>query len=180
VKYISGGCTINNTILINVLASTNPGCTGGGGGGNVDCTKFTQTVVGEVRPSCSTKDDGQISFNVIGVIPKPSYVLTLYDSARVPIFTKAVTVAPSTTYIFGGLSPSSNYFYRVDDGTSSCTLPYSLPVQSTVTASADPLSFVDVTCFGKPTGQAILSIAGGNSPYEYSIDGGASFTGGFW
>ncbi|MEW6486268.1 MAG: hypothetical protein AB1423_16955, partial [Pseudomonadota bacterium] len=87
-----------------------------------------------------------------------------------PSFTALSQVGPSGTFTFSGLSPG-NYEYSIRDQAGNvCAQPYSLPVQATVQAAAS--GFVDALCFGQPTGQATFTVtAGGNSPFEYSLDG---------
>ncbi|MBI1767561.1 MAG: gliding motility-associated C-terminal domain-containing protein, partial [Bacteroidetes bacterium] len=174
----AGSCpSISDDATITVRSLNDPLCTGGpgGGGGNVNCGKFNINIT-EVRPSCSSQNNGQISITVTGGAPSPNYTLTLYDSMRAPLppFTKGVTVAPSTTYTFNSLSPSLTYFYKVDDGTTTCTLPYSLPIQTTVSATAS--GFVDAQCYNQAVGQATVTVtSGGASPYEYSLDAGTTW-----
>src|SRR5690606_27097219 len=118
----------------------------------------TSTVT-ELRPSCSGQDDGEISLSISGGSPSPNYVVTLFDSTSTPVFSKAEIIAPGNTLVFDQLS-AGNYFYRIDDGVNVCTLPYNLPMQTTVTATLDPSSVTDVACFGQPTGSAIINATG--------------------
>ncbi|GIV35681.1 MAG: hypothetical protein KatS3mg032_0060 [Cyclobacteriaceae bacterium] len=155
------GCTGSASFTVNNIAS---GC------GGLGCLAFTVTTT-EVRPSCALQDDGSITFTIAG--GTPNYIVTLTDSAG---FTQA---KPGTgpDFTFTNLSPA-NYYYIIQDASlpspNVCALPYSLPVQTNVQASAS--GFVDATCFGQPTGQATITVtSGGASPYEYSIDGGLNW-----
>jgi gliding motility-associated-like protein len=165
-KY-SCGASPATQVVVNI---SNTGACGGGGGAN--CFAFaTSDPVIEIRPSCSNQNDGQLIFGVKG--GSGSYVITLYDSASNPIFTQAKIGSSATPITFASLSPSLNYFYKIDDGANTCVLPYSLPIKTTVQATATAL--VNAVCFGDSTGRATLTVTGGNSPYEYSIDGGATW-----
>jgi gliding motility-associated-like protein len=118
------------------------------------------------------QDDGQITLTISG--GTPNYIVTLTDSAGFSV------AKPGTgpDFTFTNLSPG-NYYYIIQDASfpspNVCALPYSLPVQTNVIASAS--GFVDASCFGQPTGQATLTVvSGGTSPYEYSIDAGVNWT----
>jgi gliding motility-associated-like protein len=134
-----------------------------GGCGGLNCFAFTVTSV-EQRPSCTVQDDGQITFTVSG--GTPNYIVTLTDSVG---FSVSLPGA-GPNFAFTNLS-AADYFYIIQDQAGNiCPLPYSLPVQTNVDADASGL--VDASCFGQPTGQATLTVnSGGNSPYEYSLDG---------
>ncbi|MCX7637254.1 MAG: gliding motility-associated C-terminal domain-containing protein, partial [Cyclobacteriaceae bacterium] len=155
------GCVASASFTVNNVAS---GC------GGLGCLAFTVTTT-EVRPSCAVQDDGSITFTISG--GTPNYIVTLTDSAG---FTVSKPGA-GPVFSFTNLSPA-NYYYIIQDASfpspNVCALPYSLPVQTNVQATAT--GFVDAACFGQPTGQATLTvISGGASPYEYSIDAGANW-----
>ncbi len=159
----SCGSSPAKQVVVNV---SNTGVCGSG----PNCFAFaTSGPVVEVRPSCGNQNDGQLIFNVKG--GTGTYVVTLYDSITVPIFTKAKLGSSAASISFGSLSASNNYFYKIDDGVNTCTLPYSLPIQTTVTATADGSSFTNVACFGEPVGSAIINATGSSTgEYWYSID----------
>ncbi len=161
---VSGACGSVDTRAITVNASC--------GGSNCFAFATSDTVI-ETRPTCANQNDGQLVFGVKG--GTGTYVITLYDSVTVPIFTQAKIGSSATPITFTNLSPSLTYFYKIDDGTNTCTLPYSLPVQTTVTASAT--SFTDAQCFGQPTGTAIINASGSQTgQYFFSVDNGVNWT----
>ncbi|MFO0507874.1 MAG: hypothetical protein ACK5YS_03275, partial [bacterium] len=170
------GCTsvqLTATAAVTLLPSGDPTC-----GGGVNCGAFTISVT-DTRPTCSNQNNGQIVITVSG--GSPNYVVTLTDAT---LGYNRALVGPGP-FVFGnpllptgGLSPSLNYQYTVlDQAGNTCTQPYSLPVQSTVQATAS--TFVDAQCNGQAVGSARITItSGGTPPYEYSVDGGTTYFGG--
>jgi gliding motility-associated-like protein len=175
VNYSVAGCApAVSSVNVTVLLSTDPLCSG-----STNCSVFT-TVVTPIRPTCNNQNNGQLTIVVSG--GSPGYTVTL-SNPTIGFNQALVGVGP---FVFGdllipngGLSPSLDYEYTIKDNAgNTCTLPYSLPVQSTVQASADVSSFIDAACFGKPVGKAKLTVTGGFAPYEYSVDNGATYKGG--
>jgi len=155
-----GSCSaqLNNLATVTIRSAGDPVCSGG-----VNCFAFTVTSM-EQRPTCAVQDDGAITFTVSG--GSPNYIVTLTDNIGFNVS------LPGTgpDFAFTNLSPA-DYFYIIQDQAGNvCVLPYSLPVQTNVIATAT--GFVDAICNGQPTGQAVLTVlSGGNSPFEYSLDG---------
>jgi gliding motility-associated-like protein len=173
----------SNILTINVLLPSNPLCSGG----VVNCGAFVVTPIFSggsdviTRPSCASQDDGKLVFSV-SLFPSGSsnFRFTL-SKLNDPLFIGQVGLGAGPIFIFDDLS-AGDYQYKIEDliTGNSCGPTgndFSLKLQTTVSAVADPLSFVDATCFGKPNGQAKLTITGGNSPYQYSVDGGANYFG---
>ncbi len=139
----------------------------------INCGIFTITAT-DTRPTCSGQDDGTITISVSG--GTPNYVVTLSDPSQ--SFSQAMTGPGPFTFgagPSGGLSPSLTYQYTILDGAgNTCTLPYSLPIQTNVQANA--AGFVDAKCFNQAVGQATVTVtSGGTSPYEYSLDAGTTW-----
>jgi gliding motility-associated-like protein len=157
-----GPGTVSGTATVTLRDVNDPICTGTG----VGCFAFTIIVVDAQtqRPSCSNQNDGVITLDVSGTTPG-NYIIQLISSSAT-----LTQVGPSGVYSFTGLSPDT-YEYRITDASSNvCQLPYNLPLETSIVASA--ADFVDVLCFGTATGQATFTvISGGNSPFEYSVDG---------
>jgi len=164
-----GSCSVQLTATasVSVLLATDPLCTGGGGG--VNCGVFTLSAT-DTRPTCSGQDDGTITVNVSG--GTPNYTVTLSDATQG--FSQSYA-GPGPLFTFGNLSPSLTYKYTVHDGVgNTCTLDYSLPIQTNVQANA--AGFVDAKCFNQAVGQATVTVtSGGTSPYEYSLDAGSTW-----
>jgi gliding motility-associated-like protein len=156
---------LTSTVTVSVLLASDPLC---GGSGGTNCGAFTINVT-DSRPTCSGQDDGKITISVTG--GTPNYVVTLFDATQ--SFSQAL--AGPGPFQFINLSPSLNYQYKVEDGAGNvCTLPYSLPIQTNVQATAS--GFVDAKCFNQAVGQATITVtSGGTSPYEYSLDAGTTW-----
>jgi gliding motility-associated-like protein len=153
------GC-LSSAIAVNVVKPITCGGT--------NCGAFTISVT-DSRPTCSGQDDGKITISVTG--GTPNYVVTLFDATQ--SFSQAL--AGPGPFQFINLSPSLNYQYTVKDvAGNTCTLPYSLPIQTNVQATAS--GFVDAKCFNQAVGQATITVtSGGTSPYEYSLDAGTTW-----
>lgn len=139
--------------------------------GGVGCGAFTVSAI-NTRPTCSNQNNGTISFFVSG--GTPNYIVTLAKLvAGVPTSPQALP-GPGPAFTFINLS-AADYQYTVQDAVgNSCTLPYTLSIQSTVQATAS--GFVNANCFNQAVGQATITVtSGGNSPYVYSLDNGVTW-----
>jgi len=155
----NNGCTSS---AISIAVSKPPVC------GGTNCGAFT-IIATDTRPSCSNQNDGTITINVTG--GSPNYQVTLLDPSI--SFNQALSGPGPFTFV--NLSPSLTYQYTILDGAgNTCTLPYSLPIQSTVQAIAS--GFVDAQCYNQAVGQATITVnSGGTSPYSYSLDNGVTW-----
>ncbi|NJN25053.1 MAG: hypothetical protein HC819_03225 [Cyclobacteriaceae bacterium] len=136
---------------------------------NVGVSTNLMANISVSNPGCA-ENDGIITFNVSGgVVP---FVVEITDSLGV------VTNKSGTGFFqFKDLLKGS-YFYTVREQ-SGCTIVASdsieLEVQcdnGTCTALiASASEFQDATCGTNPNGMARISVTGGSSPYEYTVDG---------
>jgi hypothetical protein len=159
------GCTSSSSSI----SVNKPGGCGGSG-----CFAFTSITHTDIRPSCTGNDDGQITINVSG--GTSPYAVTLYDSITNPATPKTFgPVIGLGASVFGTLSPSLNYQYIVQDAAGNkCPGTVSLQIQTTVQATAS--GFVNSPCYNQAQGQATITVtSGGNSPYVYSLDNGATW-----
>jgi large repetitive protein len=165
IGYVAGGCSASGTLSLTVLNASSPACTGGGGGTN--CGVYNVTIT-DSRPSCSNQNNGTINFSITG--GTPNYVVNLTDGGS---FNQSIP-GPGPSFSFVNLSPANYQYTITDNAGNTCTLPYSLPIQTTVQASAS--AFVDALCFNQPVGGATLTVSsGGSAPFAYSVDNGANW-----
>ncbi|MCA6377953.1 MAG: gliding motility-associated C-terminal domain-containing protein, partial [Cytophagales bacterium] len=169
VMYVSGGCTINNTLLINVLASTNPGCTGGGGGTG---TCATVVITPVPSPATCTLSNGSINFNINPATP-------IVNPSGVKITITGISTTNSTIArtnfndpAFPAL-PIGVYNYSIEYGDVSCLKTGQVTVDQSGTVGT-PLAtnIVGPVCAGSSTGSIKLDVPGetGNV-LQWSLDG---------
>jgi gliding motility-associated-like protein len=151
-----GSCTDTDTQNILVRPISDPAC--GGGGGICDPAYTNALVSTFTRPSCTTQDDGSLTFTVAGGLA--NYFVELTGDNLVQ---QKVGAGPD--FVFNNLSPDENYQFVVTDALGrTCAITHSLNVQPNVNATAS--SFVDATCSGG-IGKATITVTGGSSPFEY-------------
>lgn len=132
----------------------------------LNCTKTFTTTINEpvqvtVSPSvltnvsCFGGNDGSVEITHI--------------NALTPVMYSINSGTPQSGNTFTGLT-AGNYTAEVISGTNSC-------VTSTTFTITEPASFsatavpTNATCNGEATGAFTVSVAGGQSPYQYAIDG---------
>jgi hypothetical protein len=161
-----GGCTSSTTPVIISLPGN---CTG-----TNSCAIFTINAT-DTRPTCTGQDDGAIALTISG--GSPNYVVNLSDPSSG--FTQTITgpgpFSFGTDPTLGGLTASQTYQISITDAVNNtCTIPHSLVRQTNVQATAS--GFVDAICYNQPVGQATVTVtSGGTSPYDYSLDAGATW-----
>jgi gliding motility-associated-like protein len=144
-----------------------------------NCLQFIFEITSS-RPTCDDQDNGSITIKIRPADPLRSvfsYYVLLYDSVitatRTEIFRQAIVIPANMEMTFSDLKASNNYQFFIDDGTYTCEqLSHSLPLATTVSASTDPASFKDASCYDEANGEALITVTGGHSPYEYSVDNG--------
>jgi large repetitive protein len=135
------------------------------------CTVSTTTVVALDSPliidevittdvSCGPTDDGTITINASAGVPPFQYSID-----------GGLTYFPSN--YFDLLSPGSYTVSVLDDA--GCSVSATAVVGSLSTVVYDAIIITDATCNGGADGSIDISVSGGTAPYQYSIDGGASF-----
>ncbi len=108
------------------------------------------------QPSCSFPSAGSITANVTGGTPSYSFVLN--------------GGTPQTTNSFTNLGAGA-YTITVTDA-NGCTITTSVSLLSTNTVSFNQFTTSNVGCFGTPLGSITSSVSGGNTPYQYTLNGG--------
>jgi gliding motility-associated-like protein len=127
----------------------------------IDCSGITSTI-STVNPGCSAMD-GEIQILASGGTGFYTYQLITPDSILVS----------NQTGFFDNLGEGM-YVYEIVDDTAMCITERDtvlLTDPSNIVASADTASFVNSACYNQPWGRAIINVAGGSGPYEYSLNG---------
>ncbi|MCX8489786.1 MAG: gliding motility-associated C-terminal domain-containing protein, partial [Cyclobacteriaceae bacterium] len=168
VQYVSGGCTVNKLLFINVLLPTNPACASSGGTGN--CATVVITPISS--PATCTLSNGSINFNINPATPN-------VNTSGVKITITGISTTNSTVArtnfndpAFPAL-PIGVYNYSIEYGDVSCLKTGQVTVDQSgggpdlVNFSLEPLN---IQCFGNKGGVAISKITGSNSVnYDYQI-----------
>jgi gliding motility-associated-like protein len=121
------------------------------------------------RPSCSDQNDGIIALSVDGSSPTGKYEVTLNKLTGPNPGPEPPQIGFAGVFVFPNLSPGSYQYIVNDFGGHICTRDFTIEIQTTVEATAT--GFVDAACFGEASGRAVITITGGNSPYEVSTNG---------
>ncbi len=114
----------------------------------------------ESLPTCNGNSDGSIMVNATGGVAPYEYSL---DNARF-----------QTVNVFGNLAAGS-YSFRVRDA-SGCITSETFQLTEPDPVAIDILTLTPPTCNGGSNGWIALQAAGGDGNYEYSFDGGTTFS----
>ena len=168
--YNGGACESAGT-KITVTVSDTGSCAPGGGGDNCGLFQIDFDSNLTKLPTCKNGKDGVIVVTVSNVIPTSPATASITVKLVAQDGTSYTQLRESGfKYTFSNLPPS-NYILKVKNirGDSCVNTTFALPLATVVHGTASDI--VDATCPGESTGQARLTIAGGNSPYEYTING---------
>jgi gliding motility-associated-like protein len=160
-----------STFTLTLRSASDPAC----GPVGPNCFVFTVSVDAALtkRPTCDDQADGVIVIHYSGDV-SGRYGLSL-AGATTGYLRQDSEFAGTITYT--GLSPDDYKFTIADVAGNSCERSISLPLRPTVDAAVS--NVIDAVCFGEETGKATFTLTGGNSPYEYSLDGGITWAGNF-
>ncbi len=121
---------------------------------------LTIDSISEVQPSCSGDADGELTINITGGVAPFQYSID-----------NGANYQP--THNFVGLS-AGNYDIRVLDS-SGCDITQQYVLNQPFPLSASAGVSRDATCDPNGGEVRITNVVGGNSPYEYSFDGGSTW-----
>ncbi len=135
---------------------------------NVGVKTDLMAVINVDDAGCAT-DDGKITFNVGGGVQPFEVDLIHADGFVDPR-------SGTGFFQFTGLS-EGRYFYAIREQ-SGCAITPSDSIELNLNCSggctdllASAGNFEDATCATTPNGKAVITVTGGSSPYEYSVDG---------
>ncbi|MEH6679565.1 MAG: T9SS type B sorting domain-containing protein [Sediminicola sp.] len=121
---------------------------------------MTASVPTEQDVSCSGADDGAISIVAVNGVAPYSYSINGGSNFQ-------------TTPNFVGLAPG-NYNVVVQDS-SGCEVTFAHTIEQPFPLSASAGISRDVTCDPNGAEVRVTNVVGGNAPYEYSFNGGATY-----
>ncbi len=121
---------------------------------------MTASVPTEQDVSCSGADDGAISIVAVNGVAPYSYSINGGSNFQ-------------TTPNFVGLAPG-NYTVVVQDS-SGCEVTFAHTIEQPFPLSASAGISRDVTCDPNGAEVRVTNVVGGNAPYEYSFNGGATY-----
>lgn len=119
----------------------------------IDPTTTTTNV------TCNGSNDGEINVVATGGTGALTYSLNGGPSQATGLFT--------------GLTAGS-YTVTVTDG-NSCTLDYPVTLTEPAAITFTSQNFTNITCNGANDGTITIVVSGGTAPFDYSIDGGATY-----
>jgi len=158
VQYVLNGCSLTKLLLVNILPSTNPSCSGGGGGCSVP-------VIAKVDASCSGIADGSISINsVSGGVGPYQYSID-----------NGINFQPIVSFPVSSPNLSANsYSVVVRDNVGCLSSVFTIVIANTKNITST-VARTDESCTGGDGEIRITNPLGGTAPYEYSINNGTTF-----
>jgi uncharacterized repeat protein (TIGR01451 family)/gliding motility-associated-like protein len=117
--------------------------------------------------NCNGSSTGSITLSVSGGTPAVSSPFYTYSWTGPAGFTASTKNISSLA--------AGDYTITITDS-NSCTLTQSFTIIQPAAVISATTTVTDVGCYGSSTGQVILEIVGGTSPYTYAWSGPSSFT----
>lgn len=132
----------------------------------LNCTNTFTTSIG--TPAQVTVNTSILS-NVSCFGGNDGSVEITHTNALTPVMYSINSGTPQSSNIFTGLT-AGNYTAEVISGTNSCvtSITFTITEPASFTATA---AVTNLTCNGENTGAFTISVVGGQSPYQYAIDG---------
>lgn len=132
----------------------------------LNCTNTFTTSIG--TPAQVTVNTSILS-NVSCFGGNDGSVEITHTNALTPVMYSINSGTPQSSNIFTGLT-AGNYTAEVISGTNSCvtSITFTITEPASFTATA---AVTNLTCNGDNTGAFTISVVGGQSPYQYAIDG---------
>ena len=119
------------------------------------------TLTTLITPSCSGSNSGTIDVTVSGTAP------FTYQLLQSGLPASTINNSANTSESFGNLA-AGTYDVTVTDNTGCIASANSLVV-SLVSFSVNPPALINNLCEGGNTGKVVVSVAGGTSPYQFSL-----------
>jgi large repetitive protein len=167
-----------------VTTRTDDGC--------LDTQSITVDEIPELTLNASLRDNitctsGVITLTAGGGIPNANYVMAIWSKDGVPLYGDPANIPlsaiqSSTSFLFGHRGSPSTYFpdedgeytFIVMDGSGCFAISNAVAIEDlgslTVTASHS-----QITCADSATSTLTITVIGGTTPYEYSLDGGTTY-----
>lgn len=127
-----------------------------------DLSGITASITAQVDVTCNGGNDGSVTVTASGSVAPYQY-----------------SIDGGTTWqgsgMFNGLSAGS--YTVIAEDANGCQFPVAVTIVEPTAVVGSLDATVDVTCNGATDGEVTVSATGGTTPYQYSIDGGATWQG---